>query len=79
MSRVPLQHDGGNWYPGYKHPTIRKDIAREAYQEYSDQGHGDQSFERLHERGGFGCRELAMLLFQRIHRLQGKEVPRWEV
>jgi hypothetical protein len=52
--------------------TIPKIIAREAYKEYADQGHGDQSFEQLHERGGFGAEEIAILLFDRIKRI---EVP----
>lgn len=48
-------------------------IAQEAYKEYADQGHGGQSFARLHERGGFSAVEIATLLYERIQRLtQGK-------
>ena len=70
MERVPIQHSDR------KAPV---DIAREAYKEYAAQGQGDQSFERLHERGGFGCMEMAMLLFQRIKRIQGEPIPEWPI
>lgn len=50
--------------------NIPKMIAQEAYKEYVDQGHGGQSFDRLHERGGFSAEEIAMLLFDRIKRLE---------
>lgn len=52
-----------------KTTAIPKVIAQEAYKEYADQGHGAQSFDRLHERGGFGDTELILLLFERIQRL----------
>ena len=49
------------------------DVSAEAWKEYAAQGHGDQSHERLCERGGFGASELAILLYERIQRLtQGK-------
>lgn len=51
--------------------TVRAEIAREAYLEYSQQWPG-QTFERLHERGGFAWDEMAMLLYLRCQRLQGK-------
>ena len=71
---VKLQHDGGHHYVGTVMPDtgLDEEVAREAYKEYAAQGHGDQSFELLHERGGFGCKELAQLLFERIKRLEEK-------
>lgn len=44
-------------------------IAKEAYKEYADQGHGSQSFERLHQRGGFTPEEIITLLYERIRRM----------
>ncbi|MBW5896051.1 hypothetical protein IM881_06200 [Pectobacterium brasiliense] len=49
---------------------IDEKYAREAYKEYSAQGHGSQSFELLHARGGFCYAELVVLLYQRIKRLE---------
>lgn len=46
------------------------DVSAEAWKEYAAQGHGNQSHERLCERGGFAASELAILLYQRIKRLQ---------
>ena len=55
------------------------EIAREAYEEYAAQFGRDQSFERLHERGGFGTTELIYLLFGRIRRMQGEARPSTEI
>ncbi len=55
---------------GQQRRGISERIARLAYAEYADQGHGGQSFERLHERGGFGSGELIMLLAERVERLE---------
>jgi hypothetical protein len=41
---------------------IKWSVAEEAYREYARQFGTSQSLERLAERGGFGLRELAMLL-----------------
>jgi hypothetical protein len=46
------------------------DVSREAWKEYAAQGHGNQSHERLCERGGFAASELAILLYERIQRLE---------
>lgn len=54
-------------------PTITRQIAEEAYKEYSAQYGTDQSFDRLHERGGFGVSEIIFLLFDRCKRLEGKK------
>jgi len=45
-------------------------LAEEAYREYAARYGTAQSFGRLHERGGFGIDELAILLFYRIKRLE---------
>lgn len=45
-------------------------VAEEAHKEYAAQGYS-QSLARLNERGGFGAAELAILLYQRIKRLEG--------
>jgi len=49
---------------------VPEKYARSAYVEYCAQGHGGQSFNRLHERGGFGVFEIMELLCERIHRLE---------
>ena len=45
-------------------------VAEEAYKEYRAQYGSEQSLKRLGERGGFGAAELAILLCQRIRRLE---------
>lgn len=64
MDKVPVQIDAN------KHKVIDKEIAEEAYKQYTYLYGKDQSFKRLHERGGFGVIELVTLLFQRIKRLE---------
>jgi hypothetical protein len=49
---------------------IPRVVAEEAYKEYSAQYGTSQSLERLCERGGFGAEELAILLYDRIKRLE---------
>jgi hypothetical protein len=49
---------------------IPRIIAEEAYKEYAAQNGTSQSFERLCQRGGFCPSELAILLFERIKRLE---------
>jgi len=49
-------------------PQLPEEIARLAYEEYANQGHGGQSFERLHERGGFGVTEVITLLADLVER-----------
>lgn len=65
ITTVPMQSD---------FRRVPEIIAQEAYKEYADQGHGSQSFARLHERGGFSAGEIIMLLYERIQRInaQGK-------
>lgn len=50
-------------------------VAVEAYKEYAAQHGTTQSLERLCERGGFSATELAILLYERIKRI---EQPRME-
>jgi hypothetical protein len=50
--------------------SIPKVIAEEGYKEYAAQYGTSQSFERLHERGGFGAEELCILLYERIKRIE---------
>lgn len=49
---------------------VDAEIAQEAYKEYAAKYGPDQSFERLHERGGFCWAELADHLYARIKRLE---------
>jgi len=62
MKKVPMQKPIAN--------DVDEPIAREAYKEYAAQGHGAQSFERLHEGGGFCAMEIIVLLYQRIKRIE---------
>ena len=50
--------------------NLPKEVAEEAYKEYADQFGRSQSLDRLGERGGFGSAEIAILLFERIKRLE---------
>jgi hypothetical protein len=63
IATVPMQGD-------FK--RVPEIIAKEAYKEYADQGHGSQSFARLHERGGFSAGEIIMFLYERIKRLNAE-------
>lgn len=47
-------------------------VAQEAYKEYSAQGLSSQTLERLNERGGFAADELAILLYERIKRMEAQ-------
>lgn len=62
QKRVPMQHSR------HHEPGIPEPIARLAYEEYANQGHGSQSFDRLHERGGFSEAEIVLLLSDLIER-----------
>lgn len=63
---VPVQ------WPSYgdRRKSISERIARMAYVEYGSRY--SQSFERLHERGGFGAGELIMLLAERVAHLEAE-------
>lgn len=75
--RMPVQV-GTFHRPGVR-TTVPTPIAEMAYAEYARQYGTDQSFERLHQRGGFGVIELMTLLCQRIvfveARFAGKTTP----
>lgn len=58
---VPCQHERA---------SVPREVSEEAWKEYARQGHGDQSHERLIQRGGFGSNELAIFLYQRCKRLE---------
>jgi hypothetical protein len=45
-------------------------VAEEAYKEYAAQFGTSQTLARLNERGGFSATELAILLYQRIKRIE---------
>jgi hypothetical protein len=62
--RAPVQTQGEH--------DVAWEVSAEAWKEYAAEGHGDQSHERLCERGGFGLSELADLLYLRIKRLEGR-------
>ena len=51
-------------------PRISADIARMAHDEYAK--HYDQTFERLHQRGGFGVEEIIALLATALERERAK-------
>lgn len=55
---------------GAERNEIPMPVAEEAYKEYSAQYGTEQSLRRLNERGGFGWSELAILLYERIKRLE---------
>ena len=59
VKSVPVQMEQGAVLP--------EEIARLAYAEYAH-SHGDQSYERLHERGGFGWAEVGYLLADALER-----------
>jgi hypothetical protein len=50
--------------------TVDEDIARMAYEEYAAKYGTSQSFEQLHQRGGFCAMEIITFLYARIQRLE---------
>lgn len=50
--------------------VVNEEIAREAYREYRDLYGDSQSFEELHERGGFFVTEIIAFLYMRCRRLE---------
>lgn len=65
MECMPVQR-----VPDYLRSEIPSDVAKEAYKEYAAQYGTSQSLARLNERGGFGWAEMAILLFERVKRLE---------
>jgi hypothetical protein len=61
--RVPVQLNR------VENGTIKRRFAKEAYKEYLHKFGECQTFERLHERGGFSVDELCGLLCDRLDRL----------
>lgn len=64
-TRLPLQIDRTGGVPRW--------IAEHGYREYVRKYGRSQSFDRLHERGGFGHIELLTLLAERIERLEATD------
>jgi len=54
----------------YGNKDIPYEVAEEAYKEYAAQHGNGQTLERLCERGGFASSEMAILLYDRIKRLE---------
>jgi hypothetical protein len=54
----------------YGNQHIPYEVAEEAYKEYLEQHGSGQSLQRLCERGGFSASEMAILLYDRIKRLE---------
>ncbi len=73
--RVPVQvsPELEHLIKGRKNPTIERRYAEAAYIEYAARYGTQQSFDRIHERGGFGIEEIMMLLCWRIERLEAKK------
>ena len=63
---VPIQT-----FDQFRGGCIKKEFAEEAFKEYQFMNHNNQTFERLHERGGFSAEEMIWLLFRRCRRLSG--------
>lgn len=69
IKTVPWQTNGfARRQDHSRRPRLPEEIARLAYEEYANQGHGGQSFDRLHERGGFGVTEVICLLADLVER-----------
>jgi hypothetical protein len=64
MKSVPVQME--------QDAVLPEGIARLAYEEYAH-SNGDQSYERLHERCGFGWAEVAYLLADALERERAKD------
>jgi hypothetical protein len=67
---VPLQCMPVQRVASYYRSELPEDVVKEAYKEYAAQYGTDQSLARLNERGGFAWAELAILLYERIKRLE---------
>jgi hypothetical protein len=61
-----------DWQRAHTRRVVDERYARAAYVEYAKQYGTAQSFERLHERGGFSATEIMGLLCDRIDRLAGE-------
>ena len=64
VTRVPIQAD--RFVRSGVKTTVPEWIARMAYEEYARQYGTSQSFNELHQRGGFGIQELMVLLCESI-------------
>lgn len=71
--RLPIQFRGDDAYwramlhgTRGRTCTVPRIVAEAAWQGYDADGHGGQSCERLHQRGGFGLSELAYYLVRAV-------------
>lgn len=70
--RLPVQVDLGSTFRGPLHGaggmrcSVPRIVAEAAWQGYAADGHGSQSSETLHERGGFGLGELGYYLARAV-------------
>lgn len=73
--RLPVQIASGGMSNSFKRPlhggqgiraSIPRIVAEAAWEGYAADGHGSQSCERLHERGGFGLSELGYYLARAV-------------
>ncbi len=62
MKRAVVQSETSFHGVKYDAGTIPWDVHLKAWVSYDAAGHGDQSAERINERGGFGYHELQCLL-----------------
>lgn len=60
--RAPVQV---RQYRGDSAPSVPWAVHVRAWQAYAALGHGDQSAERIAERGGFGWQEMVLMLAER--------------
>lgn len=78
--RAPVQGDEGRG--GRPAGSVPWSVHLKAWDGYAAAGHGDQSAERIAERGGFGYREMQLALAGRYREWASKEelppVPGWE-
>lgn len=70
--RLPIQVDPNSTFRGPLHGaggkrcSVPRVVAEAAWEGYAADGHGGQSSETLHERGGFGLAELGYYLARAV-------------
>lgn len=70
--RLPIQYRGDTYWMVMLHGvdgkvcSVPRVVAEAAWQGYDADGHGGQSSETLHRRGGFGLAELAYYLVRAV-------------
>jgi len=69
VSRLPVQVRVGAGSRTWAHrirDSVPREMAEAAWEGYDADGHGRQSCERLHQRGGFSLAELAYYLARAV-------------